>query len=85
MPLLTPLMPIGITGGTTGGIIIGITTIEAQPKLEASNETRAQQHLRGRPIGGLSIIALGEGAAFEEPVCTALPWLFPPEMIAAVR
>jgi hypothetical protein len=26
-----------------GGIIIGITTIKAQPKLETSNETRAQQ------------------------------------------
>jgi hypothetical protein len=33
MPSLTLIMPIGITGGTTGGIIIGITTIKPQPKL----------------------------------------------------
>jgi hypothetical protein len=34
MPWLNPLMPIGITSGTIGGITIGIiTTVKAQPKL----------------------------------------------------
>jgi hypothetical protein len=33
-------MPISITGGTTGGITIDITTVKAQPKLEFSNNER---------------------------------------------
>jgi hypothetical protein len=33
MPSPNPPMPIAITGGTTGGITIGITTVKAPPIL----------------------------------------------------